>query len=130
MASKVLVIGATGLIGRPVTEQLVDEGFDVRVLARRPMSARAVLPDACEVVPGNLRDDRSLDAALDGMDAVYLSLANAMTFARPAWDADADGTLAVLAAARRVGVRRLLRLSAMGVGETNGDWWVARVKRE
>ncbi|MCP3904348.1 MAG: NAD(P)H-binding protein [Planctomycetes bacterium] len=127
---RVLVIGATGLIGRPVTEQLVKEGITVRVLARRPRRARAVLPDRCEVVPGDLRDEASLDAALRGMDAVYLSLANAMTFSRPAWDADADGTLAVLAAVRRTGVPRLLRLSAMGIAETNGDWWVARVKRD
>ena len=49
---KVLVTGATGKVGNAVAHALVGRGDDVRVLARSPDSARAVLPDAVDVVQG------------------------------------------------------------------------------
>jgi len=124
----VLVIGATGVLGRPVTRELVGAGLDVRVLARDPRRARALLPVECHVVPGNLRNRASLDQAIADVDAVYLSLSNAMTRSRPRWDADVEGTLAVIDAAKAAGGPRLLRLSALGVGGRPTGWWVADVK--
>jgi uncharacterized protein YbjT (DUF2867 family) len=130
MRPRVLVLGATGLLGRPVTVRLVEAGLDVRALARDVPRARALLPDACAIVPGDLRDAASLDAALRGADAVYLSLSNAMRARRPAWDADTDGTRLVIERAKAAGVRRVLRLSALGVEPPEVTWWVAAAKRE
>lgn len=126
-ATRVLVIGATGLIGRPVTEQLVDDGFTVRAMVRDTRRAAALLPEACEIVAGDLRDEKSIVAALRNIDAVYLSLSNKMARVKPPWDADVDGTATVAECMKRAGVGRLLRLSAMGV-ELDTNWWVAREK--
>jgi uncharacterized protein YbjT (DUF2867 family) len=49
----VLVVGATGSIGRLVVESAVRRGHAVRALARDPRIARKLLPDA-EVVVGDL----------------------------------------------------------------------------
>ena len=66
----VLVTGATGRVGRLVVDRLLDEGVPVRALTRRPEAAR--LPAAVEVVSGDLTVPESLDAALQGVGAVFL----------------------------------------------------------
>jgi uncharacterized protein YbjT (DUF2867 family) len=66
----VLVTGATGRIGRAVVAELLDASLPVRALTRRPDAAR--LPTAVEVVSGDLTMPESLDAALQGVGAVFL----------------------------------------------------------
>ncbi|HEY1495158.1 MAG TPA: NAD(P)H-binding protein [Candidatus Solibacter sp.] len=68
--NRVLVIGATGNVGRQVASQLVAAGARVRALARNPETAE--LPPRVEVVPGDLTRPESLDACLAGIDAVFL----------------------------------------------------------
>lgn len=68
--NRILVIGATGSVGRQVVEQLVDAGADVRALARNPDSAG--LPDGVEVVRGDLTAPATLEPALDGVSSVFL----------------------------------------------------------
>jgi uncharacterized protein YbjT (DUF2867 family) len=65
----ILVIGATGNIGRHVVAGLQARGHTVRALAR--VSA-AALPDGVEVVTGDLTKPESLKPALVGVDAVFL----------------------------------------------------------
>jgi uncharacterized protein YbjT (DUF2867 family) len=125
----VLVAGATGMLGRPVTRALVAAGFDVRALVRNVRRARALLPAPVHPIEGDLRDDASIDAAMDGVEAVYVSL-NTPFHRGAAWDADHQGTRALVAAARRNGRPRILRLSALGVPDGADDWWVIRRKQE
>jgi uncharacterized protein YbjT (DUF2867 family) len=66
----VLVTGATGRVGRLVVTELLGAGVPVRALTRRPETAG--LPAAVEVVAGDLTVPESLDAALQGVDAVFL----------------------------------------------------------
>lgn len=66
----ILVIGATGKVGREATAQLADAGAPVRALARDPGSAR--LPGGVDVVQGDLAVPETLDAAMDGVEAVFL----------------------------------------------------------
>ncbi|MEV4947362.1 NAD(P)H-binding protein [Streptomyces sp. NPDC053755] len=67
----VLVTGATGRVGRIVTEHLLSAGVPVRALARRSEAA-ATLPAKVEVFTGDLTVPESLDPALDGAGAVFL----------------------------------------------------------
>jgi uncharacterized protein YbjT (DUF2867 family) len=66
----VLVTGATGRVGRTVVAELLGAGVPVRALTRRP--AAAELPATVEVVAGDLTVPESLDAALQGVSAVFL----------------------------------------------------------
>jgi uncharacterized protein YbjT (DUF2867 family) len=66
----VLVTGATGRIGRALVAHLLDAGVPVRALTRRP--AEAGLPAAVEVVAGDFTVPESLEAALQGVGAVFL----------------------------------------------------------
>lgn len=68
---RVLVTGATGRVGREVAAQLASDGdVEVRALTRNPASAH--LPRNVEAVRGDLTDAASLDAALAGVEAVFL----------------------------------------------------------
>lgn len=67
---KVLVTGATGNVGRRLVAMLVEAGVTPRALTRDPHSAG--LPDGVEAVRGDLADPGSLDAALEGVDSVFL----------------------------------------------------------
>jgi uncharacterized protein YbjT (DUF2867 family) len=68
--SPVLVTGATGRVGRLVVAELLAAGVPVRALTRRPSAAE--LPAAVEVFAGDLSAPESLDAALQGVGAVFL----------------------------------------------------------
>jgi uncharacterized protein YbjT (DUF2867 family) len=98
----ILVTGATGGIGRLVVEELLRAGASVRALTRRP--ERAALPADVEVVAGDLTVPESLDAALEGVAAVFL----VWTAARTA----APAAVARLAAHPAAAPRRVVYLSA------------------
>jgi uncharacterized protein YbjT (DUF2867 family) len=66
----VLVTGATGRVGRAIVTQLLAAGVQVRALTRRLEAAR--LPPSVDIVVGDLNVPESLDAGLQGADAVFL----------------------------------------------------------
>ena len=67
---RILVIGATGNVGGQVVSQLAGEGASVRAFVRDP--DHAGLPAGVEVVRGDLSEPKTLEAALEGVDSVFL----------------------------------------------------------
>jgi uncharacterized protein YbjT (DUF2867 family) len=67
----VLVVGATGSIGRLVVAEALRRGLRTRALVRPGSSAR--LPDGAELVPGDLTRSDTLADAVDGIDAVVFA---------------------------------------------------------
>jgi uncharacterized protein YbjT (DUF2867 family) len=68
--NRILVIGATGRVGRQLLSQLPRTGVRVRALARNPQTDG--LPPQVDVVRGDLTLPETLDECLDGIDAVFL----------------------------------------------------------
>lgn len=66
----ILVIGATGRVGRHVVDQLLQRDANVRVLTRDP--AKADFPAGIEVVKGDLLDINALRAAFTGVRTLFL----------------------------------------------------------
>jgi uncharacterized protein YbjT (DUF2867 family) len=66
----VLVVGASGRVGRAVVTELLRVGRPVRALVRRPPPTP--LPPGVEVVIGDLTQPDSLTPALAGVEAVFL----------------------------------------------------------
>ena len=67
---RILVIGGTGKVGRPLAAALVKKGVDVRVLSRAPAPGKAP-PDA-ELVAGDLSRPESLPHAFENVDLAIL----------------------------------------------------------
>jgi uncharacterized protein YbjT (DUF2867 family) len=74
MKIRVLVLGATGTLGRPVVRSLLDRGHPVRILTRSAEKARAVFGEAVEVVEGDLTNHDHMSRAIAGCEAVHVSL--------------------------------------------------------
>jgi uncharacterized protein YbjT (DUF2867 family) len=113
---ELIVLGATGATGRLLVEQAIARGHDVVAYVRRPevLSERPGL----RVVGGQLTDAPALRSALTGADAVLCAIGP--TRARDLFGTDLlQRTLPVVAdTMSAAGVRRLVLLSAFGVGAT------------
>ncbi|WP_156746499.1 NAD(P)H-binding protein, partial [Mycobacterium sp. E1715] len=108
-----LVTGATGYIGARLAPRLLDEGHQVRALARNPAKLEDVpWRQQAEVARGDLGDVDSLVAAFDGIDVVYY-LVHSMGTSKDFADEEARAVGNVVTAARRAGVRRVVYLSGL-----------------
>jgi uncharacterized protein YbjT (DUF2867 family) len=67
----VLLTGATGYIGGRLLPRLLDDGHRVRCLVRNPDRARGSLPDAAEIVQGDVVSGDGVADALRGIDVAY-----------------------------------------------------------
>jgi dihydroflavonol-4-reductase len=116
-----LVTGGTGFIGLNLVCELVARGQRVRVLAR-PTSDLGPLRQALggrpiDVVAGDLREPAGLVPALAGVDVLYHVAADYRLWAPDPsvlYRVNVDGTRALLAAAERAGVGRIVYTSSVG----------------
>ncbi len=102
---KILVIGGTGMIGKPVTRALIKAGFQVSMLARHPQKALALFPEAT-ILPGDVFDPLSLLPAFEGQDAVYISLSPSRTARRNNRMPEREGIDNIIAVAKQAGIKR------------------------
>lgn len=113
----VAVTGATGFVGRHVTQALIDAGHSVRVLVRDPAKARAMLPREGVVwVQGDVNDARVAAELVVGARAVVNCIGirrefpPEVTFER----AHVRAVRSIVDAATRAGVSRIVHISALG----------------
>lgn len=111
----ILVVGATGNLGRSIARALLAEGRNVRILVRPGSSYRELVDEGAEPVTGDLKEPASLHAACAGVDAV-VTTANAV--GRGGEDTiesvDLHGNQHLIDAAEAEGVRRFVFTSVLG----------------
>jgi predicted dehydrogenase/nucleoside-diphosphate-sugar epimerase len=69
--AKILVTGASGLIGRHLVRRLLQEGKRVRIFVRRQPDAEFINDANVEVLLGDLGDPGAVDRAVKGTEIVY-----------------------------------------------------------
>jgi putative NADH-flavin reductase len=109
---KVIVFGGTGTIGRLVVQQAVEQDHEVTLLTRSP-SLVAPPDPRVHVIEGDVFDARAIAPAIAGQDAVVVTLGGGRK-----GGVRARGTAAIIEAMRATGVRRLVVLSLIGVGDS------------
>ena len=111
---RVLVTGASSLIGAGVVDRLVERGDQVVALQRRRI---ADLPDAVEQYLGDIADHAVVSAAAERCDGlIHLAAKVGVVGARADYvSANVDGTRNVLVAAREHGVGRVVHVSSPSV---------------
>lgn len=116
VAGPILVTGATGFIGRYVTERLLDAGHDVRVLVRNASRLEPHLRNRLEVVRGDMRAEESVARAAAGASRIIHLAALARAWSRDDSDFEAVNVVALrslLQAARRNDTRRFVHVSTI-----------------
>ena len=111
----ILVTGATGQQGGAVTRQLLEEGFNVRIMTRNPdqPAVEALKERGAEVVVGDFDDADSLQHALEGVDGAF-SVQNL----NMGIDTEERWGIAFADAAKSAGIEHFVYTS---VGSADGD---------
>ncbi len=111
-----VVTGAYGFIGSAVTRRLVQEGFQVRTLARASTARRNLAGIACETIVGDLRDPDIVTQLMKGADSLFHVAADYRLWA-PNPDEIRQNNLTttqnVMAAALAAGVSRIVYTSSV-----------------
>ena len=110
----VLVTGATGFIGRHLTERLLQEGTAVRVVTRDPGRVPPHWAGRVEVITGNLLNQGVRAQATQGVSLIY-HLAGETRDEAAMWAVNVEALRALLTTAAGASVKRIVCLSSVGV---------------
>src|ERR1700731_5102056 len=118
------ITGATGFLGSHVARVLAEQGADLRLLVRPTSNLKNLEGLEAETATGDLRDAGSLERAMSGCDTVFHVAADYRLWVRdPAemYRCNVEGTRAILEAARKNGVRRVVYTSSVATVGFTGN---------
>ena len=110
---QVLIIGATGTLGRQIAKRAIDEGYTVRCMVRRPRSASFLQEWGCELTQGNLMSYEDLKYSLKNIDAVIDAATLRADDPRNVYEIDWEGKLNLYRACEEIGVKRVVFMSLL-----------------
>jgi len=111
---KIAIFGSTGSIGRELVEQALNKGCSVTAAARNP-SKIDVKHKNLRVVGADVMDQQAVEAVVAQQDAILSALG---TPALTRNTTRSQGTLHIIQAMEKFGVRRLISLSSLGIGDS------------
>ena len=118
------VTGATGFLGSHVARALGNNGADLRLLVRQNSNLKNIQNLKADLVTGDLRDPASLEQGIAGSDVVFHVAADYRLWVRDPeemYRSNVEGTRAILEAARKSNVRRVVYTSSVATtGFTSG----------
>ncbi len=116
-AMNLLIFGATGPTGLRLVEQALEAGHQVTAFVRDP-SRLTVSHSALRTISGDITDAAAVGKAIPGHDAVLSALG---TVPKKPDTSLSDGTRHIVEAMKVAGIRRLLAVTSMGVGDSNAQ---------
>jgi uncharacterized protein YbjT (DUF2867 family) len=135
---KIAVIGATGMLGKPVTWQLMFAGFDVTVVARNTDAATTIFNNSnnidqpkAKVVYGDVFNKDSLMKALQGIEGLYINLGPDQKSNEEQPQPEREGIQNILQVAKEAGIKHIIYISAIVIryqGNKGFNWWVFNIK--
>ncbi len=125
----ILVIGASGFVGRNLTKALLAEGHAIRCLARNPDKVQDLATAGCEIVQGDISDLPSVQRAVESVQAVYISIhtlsSQPGSGAQPRFmEVEKNGLQNVVTACRAHSVRRLIYVTSLGIAPDEHSEWL------
>lgn len=131
MSKKITVIGATGMIGIPVTKELLKAGFEITALVRDVAKAKQIFPTGkVHFVNGDLQNIGEISEALKNADAVYISISSSPNDKENEFNPEIHGFENILSALKTSSVKQVGFLSSFLARNYTGDWWVMNAKKQ
>lgn len=117
---KALVTGGAGFIGSSVARRLLESGLEVVVVDDLSMGKKTNVPEKARFVEGSVFDANLLSASLEGVDVVFhnaarVSIRNSFDDVLDDTETNVLGTVNVLRAGGKAGIRRFVYASSMAV---------------
>lgn len=113
---KIIVFGATGMVGKYLVKQALFNGYQVKAFGRNVFTSDLPKSDLLELVQGALFDEKQVYEAIQGCDAVLSSLGGEMA------GTDLTRSLGmknIVAQMQKAGVKRIVAIG--GMGSLNAD---------
>ena len=125
----ILVIGASGFVGRHLTKALLAEGYAIHCLARDPARVQDLAEAGCEIVQGDISDLSSVRHAMQSVQAAYISIHTLSPQksggAHPRFMAvEKTGLQNVVTACQSSGVRRVIYVTSLGIAPDEPSEWL------
>ena len=121
---RAFVTGATGFLGSHVARVLAEQGAELRLLVRKTSDVRNIEGLKADRFEGDLRDPASFEKAMAGCDALFHVAADYRLWVRDPdemYRSNVEGTRALLRAARKQAVRRVVYTSSVATMGFNAD---------
>ena len=128
---KILFIGASGMLGKPVAQELLRAGFQLSLLARDVEKMKKLFPNI-PVVKGDVLDESSLEAAMKDHEIVYINLSVAQSSKKTDKQPEREGINNIIEAAKKTGIKRIAYVSSLiknYEGMNGFTWWVFELKQ-
>ncbi|HLF47121.1 MAG TPA: NAD(P)-binding oxidoreductase [Chitinophagaceae bacterium] len=127
---KILFIGASGMLGKPVARELIRAGFELTLFGRDTEKLEKFFPNI-HTVQGDVFNTTSLLHAMKGQDIVYLNLSINQRVGKSGLQPEREGIKNIFLAAKNAGIKRISYLSSLiknyrGMNEFR--WWAFDVK--
>jgi uncharacterized protein YbjT (DUF2867 family) len=128
----ILVVGATGNLGRKVVRSLLASGEEVRAMTRVVARADELKALGAKPVRGDLTDPESLEFAMRGARAIVLAAHSLLGRGNEASElVDDEGHRAIIDGAKTAGVEHIIYTSVIGASSNHPiDFWRTKARIE
>ena len=110
---KILLVGATGTLGRQIAKQAIQDGHEVRCFVRNPRKASFLQEWGCELTKGNLLNSGDIDYALQDIEVVIDSATGRPEDSKSIYETDWDGKVNLFNACEAKKIKRVIFLSIL-----------------
>lgn len=127
---KILFIGASGMLGKPVARELIRAGFELTLAGRDTEKLEKLFPNI-KTLKGDVFDLDAMKEAMLGQEIVYLNLSITQSAGKSGMQPEREGIKNIIKAAQETGIKRLSYLSSLVKnyrGMNEFKWWAFDVK--
>ena len=130
---KITVFGATGMIGKPVVQEMLNAGFEVTVMVRDIEKAKMTFLGNIILVQGNLNNLTDIKSAIEDSEGIYISLSILPSSKENDFHSEQKGIENIISVAKKTNIKFISYLSSLlhqYQDVNNFNWWVFKIKQK